>query len=77
MMVGDPFGGKSTVLKTLAESMSNLNEKDHPEYEKVYYTVINPKAITMAQLYGNFDLVSHEVVAWLIFKFIVDCTFVF
>ncbi|ESO02212.1 hypothetical protein HELRODRAFT_65497 [Helobdella robusta] len=60
MLVGSPFGGKSCVLKVLSESMSSLHEAGSQEYERVHFTVINPKSITMAQLYGNFDLISHE-----------------
>ena len=61
MMVGDPFGGKTAVIHTMADAMTLLNERGNMEYEKVMYKTMNPKAITMGQLYGQFDPVSHEV----------------
>ncbi|CAH8298254.1 unnamed protein product [Schistosoma turkestanicum] len=61
MLVGEPFGSKTTVLHTLATVMTRLNENGHDEYEKVIYRTINPKSITMGQLFGEFDPISHEV----------------
>ncbi|CAH1783738.1 unnamed protein product, partial [Owenia fusiformis] len=60
MMVGEPFACKTSVLHVLAEAMTLLNEQGHEEYDKVLYRTINPKAITMGQLFGQFDPVSHE-----------------
>ncbi|CAH8626763.1 unnamed protein product [Dicrocoelium dendriticum] len=60
MLVGEPFGAKTAVLHTLAQMMTRLNESGYEEYEKVLFKTINPKAITMGQLFGEFDPVSHE-----------------
>ena len=60
-MVGEPFGSKSCVMHSMAEAMTLLSERGNEEFEKVIYRTINPKAITMGQLYGQFDPVSHEV----------------
>jgi len=61
MLVGEPFGSKTSVIHTMADAMTQLNVGGHTEYEKVIYRTINPKSITMGQLYGQFDAVSHEV----------------
>ncbi|XP_063405511.1 dynein axonemal heavy chain 12-like isoform X3 [Mytilus trossulus] len=60
MLVGEPFGGKTVTLKTLCEGMTLLNEQGHEDFERVMYKIINPKSITMGQLFGMFDPVSHE-----------------
>jgi len=61
MLVGEPFGGKTSVIHTMADAMTQLNADGHTDYEKVIYITINPKSITMGQLYGQFDAISHEV----------------
>ncbi|XP_063228083.1 LOW QUALITY PROTEIN: dynein axonemal heavy chain 7-like [Bacillus rossius redtenbacheri] len=59
MLVGLPFAGKSTAFKVLAATLTEMHENGHNE-EPVEYEVINPKSVTMAQLYGQFDPVSHK-----------------
>ena len=61
MLVGEPFAGKTEVLHVLADTLTLLNEKGLNEEEKALYRTVNPKAITMGQLFGQFDPVSHEV----------------
>ncbi|KAM7230116.1 hypothetical protein CapIbe_018833 [Capra ibex] len=63
MLVGPTGSGKSNCYRVLAAAMTSL--KGQPSisggvYEPVNYYVLNPKSITMGQLYGEFDLLTHE-----------------
>ncbi|XP_055507859.1 dynein axonemal heavy chain 3 [Leucoraja erinacea] len=60
MIVGDPMGGKTCAFKVLAGALGDLYAAKSMDEYSVEYCIINPKAITMGQLYGCFDLVSHE-----------------
>jgi dynein heavy chain len=62
MIVGLPFSGKSSAWKMLGEMLGLLSERfpDDKRWSKVIPIVHNPKSITMGQLYGCFDPVSHE-----------------
>jgi dynein heavy chain len=62
MVVGPTGGGKSENIRTLARALSALKQEglDGLKYEKVDIHHLNPKSISMGQLYGMFDPNTHE-----------------
>ncbi|XP_076256705.1 dynein heavy chain 3, axonemal [Rhynchophorus ferrugineus] len=62
MVVGRPMGGKTCAYQSLAEALGRLSGREDAKLieHSVIYRIINPKAISMGQLYGQFDPASHE-----------------
>lgn len=63
MIVGEAGVGKSTCYRLLKNAMNKILD-DNPEagkkYARVEERVVNPKSVTMGQLYGQIDLLSQE-----------------
>ncbi|ALC44807.1 Dhc62B [Drosophila busckii] len=75
MLVGEPLAGKSRTLQVLAKIMSALKVKapaKSPYFQHVQMGIMNPKSITMNQLYGSFDPVSYEWTDGLVAKIFRD-----
>ncbi|KAB1256908.1 Dynein heavy chain 6; axonemal [Camelus dromedarius] len=62
MLVGPTGGGKTTVYRILAETLGNLRKLgiDNPFYQPVKTYVLNPKSITMGELYGEVNNITLE-----------------
>ena len=61
-IVGPAGTGKSSCYRMLANLMINLREKGSPnqDFQKVRFQILNPKAITMGELYGEFHPLTQE-----------------
>jgi dynein heavy chain len=76
MLVGFTGSGKTTCYETLASVMTHekLNNPKAPrEYQVVKMEVLNPKAISMGELYGYVDLNTQE---WTVFDGPVDALWI-
>jgi dynein heavy chain, axonemal len=58
MLVGPTMAGKTSSYRALAGAMTELQHLKR--FERVRTVVLNPKSITMGQLYGDFDDNTHE-----------------
>jgi dynein heavy chain len=65
MTVGPTGGGKTMAKQVLLEAQRRLDPANNPEngnpnYKRTKQYVLNPKSVTMGQLYGQFDENTHE-----------------
>jgi dynein heavy chain, axonemal len=57
MLVGQTFSGKTQVINTLQDALTSINDS---EFTKTIKVTINPKSISLTQLYGKFIAESHQ-----------------
>jgi dynein heavy chain len=60
LAVGQPFSGKTCAIRVLAGALSDMAAAGQAGENKVQVATINPKAVTMGQLYGQTDPVTQE-----------------
>ena len=61
-LVGPAATGKTSCYRILAALMTNLRNKGstNPEFQRVRYRILNPKCISMGELYGEFNPLTQE-----------------
>ena len=60
MLVGKTQSGKTVTWTTLKMSLTRLHKEGEPGYQRAQEFTINPKSVTLGELYGEFDLSTNE-----------------
>jgi dynein heavy chain, axonemal len=62
MIVGPTGGGKTTCYEVLQDAMTEIRHRNSPDerFQKIKTCVLNPKSITMGELYGEVNPISQE-----------------
>merc|ERR1719174_2317414 len=62
MLVGFTMGGKTTIYRTLSRALTKLRKDKDPNamFQEVRYDLLNPKCISMGELYGEFNELTQE-----------------
>ncbi|XP_063587791.1 dynein axonemal heavy chain 3-like [Penaeus indicus] len=60
MIVGEPLSGKTKVYQVSLDYIGDLETSKMGDERGVQFKIINPKALTLGQLYGAYDPFSHE-----------------
>ncbi|EGD81605.1 dynein heavy chain 2 [Salpingoeca rosetta] len=60
MIVGHTGSGKSVAWRTLQRAMSQCKKDNVPGFEVVRDYPLNPKALSLAELYGEFNIATNE-----------------
>lgn len=75
MLLGPAGGGKTTCYRVLSRAMTKLAQKNEKGFERVNVYVMNPKSVTMGQLYGDFVLTTHEFSDGILAKIVRDTAY--
>ena len=57
-LIGEPYGGKSCCYISLAEALGRMSGHGHTHERRVQISVLNPNCVTLAELFGHFDVDS-------------------
>jgi dynein heavy chain len=62
MIIGETLTGKSTIIRSLKGAMRQIRANGYTgdDYLSVDSETLNPKSITMDELYGSFSVLTQE-----------------